>query len=144
MATVFLGLGSNLGDRRDNILRAVEELKAQGIALDALSTIIETDPVGGPLQGKFLNAVARTSTTLSPQEVLKAIHSVEKSLGRVRTVRDGPRTIDIDILLYDDLKIQTKKLTVPHPRMQERDFVMKPLGEIAPERAGKILSRLKK
>ncbi len=128
MPTVFLSLGSNLGDREVNIRRAVECLVRDGMRIIEVSPIIETDPVGGPPQGLFLNAALKAETSLAPLDLLHCIHRIEEELGRVRTVRNGPRTIDIDILLYDDLKLASPALTIPHPRMVERDFVMRPLN----------------
>ena len=133
LPTVFLGLGSNLGERDVNIREALASLEAYGVRIVKVSKMIETDPVGGPPQGLFLNAAAKVDTALLPQELLAAIHKVEASLGRVRAVKDGPRTIDIDILLYGDQKINFPELIVPHPRMWERDFVLRPLREVAPE-----------
>ena len=130
MATVYLGLGSNLGDRAGNIRDAVRRLGAAGVSPVRLSAIIETDPVGGPPQGLFLNAVLKAETALCPLDVLKAGQAVEAQLGRVRGIKNGPRTIDIDILLYDEIRIDTPALVLPHPRMQERAFVMGPLGEV--------------
>jgi 2-amino-4-hydroxy-6-hydroxymethyldihydropteridine diphosphokinase len=130
MPIVYLGLGSNLGDRSKNIHEALRSLNEAGVMTIRISSIIETDPVGGPPQGLFLNAVLKAGTKLAPLELLKTIHTIEARLGRVRMVKDGPRTIDIDILRYDDLKLDTPELVIPHPRMQEREFVMGPLGEI--------------
>ena len=132
MATVYLGLGSNLGDRRKNIENAVALLKESNVAVQKISTIIETEPVGFLDQGKFLNAVLKGTTQLSPVDLLRHTQSIEKQLGRIKTIRNGPRTIDIDILLYDHEKISTPQLTIPHPRMWERDFVLGPLQEIEP------------
>jgi 2-amino-4-hydroxy-6-hydroxymethyldihydropteridine diphosphokinase len=130
MSIVYLGLGSNLGDRVKNIHEAVRLLNETGVRPIKLSSIIETDPVGGPPQGLFLNAALKAETGLSPSALLKAVHAVELLLGRVRTVKDGPRTIDVDILIYDDLTLDTPELVIPHPRMREREFVMRPLREI--------------
>ncbi len=130
--TVYLGLGSNVGEREKNIAAAVKLLAKNGVAVQKLSTIIETEPAGGPPQGKFLNAVLKAETDSPPQELLNKINSIEKQLGRVRTIKDAPRTIDIDILLYGRTTIKTPELTIPHPRMFDRDFVMKPLKEIEP------------
>ena len=129
---MYLGLGSNLGDRRRNIRRALVELADSHIAVLKKSPIIETDPVGGPAQPKFLNLVAKARTTLSPHEVLRTIKGIEMHLGRTKTVRNGPRPIDIDILLYGKLRMKTRQLTIPHPRMACRDFVMQPLTHISP------------
>jgi 2-amino-4-hydroxy-6-hydroxymethyldihydropteridine diphosphokinase len=133
MSIVYLALGSNLGERLQYIQKAVDELEASGVKVLKLSTIIETDPVGGPAQGKYLNAVLKASTDHSPEELHEITLGVERKLGRVKKVVNGPRIIDIDILLYDDIKLITPKLLIPHPRMFERDFVMGPLKEIAPE-----------
>ena len=133
MAVVYLGLGSNLGDRRKNIQQAIEELKQSGFAVEKISTVIETDPVGGPPQGKFLNAVLKGQTELPPEELLQKMQSIEKKLGRVKTIANGPRIIDVDILLYDQIAVHTPTLIIPHPRMLTRDFVMNPLKEIAPQ-----------
>ena len=130
---VYLGLGSNVGDRQKNIAAAVSSLKKSGLIIHKISTILETDPVGDPAQGKFLNAALKAETDRSPKELLREIHKIEKQLGRVRAIKNGPRTIDIDILLFDRLRIQTSGLTIPHPRMLERDFVMIPLKEIEPD-----------
>ncbi len=133
MSVVYLGLGSNLGDRDKNIRSALERLASCGVNILQLSEIIETYPVGGPPQDLFLNAVAKADTVLSPQDLLRSCLKIEDDLGRIRTVSNGPRTIDIDILLYDHCSINTPELVIPHPRMKERDFVMGPLREIAPD-----------
>lgn len=133
MATIYLGLGSNLGDRDQNIRKALDLFAAKSISLENISTIIETEAVGGPIQGKFLNAAVKAHTDLSPHALLNAIQDIEKTLGRTRTIRNGPRTIDIDILLYDDLRLDLPDLVIPHPRISARAFVLEPLKEIAPE-----------
>ena len=132
MAIVYLALGSNLGDRRQYIQKAIDDLKASRVDVRKVSTIIETDPVGGPQQGKYLNAVLKAHTFLSPEELYVVTRSIEHKMGRVRKTINGPRVIDIDILLYDDLKLVSRRLVIPHPLMLERAFVMKPLEEIAP------------
>lgn len=132
MSIVYIGIGSNLGNREDNIRKAIDLLEKSGMRILKTSTIIETDPVGGPPQGKFLNAVMKVETVLSPEELLKVLLSIESNLGRIRTMKNEPRTIDLDILLYDALTLHTPHLTIPHPRMLERDFVMQPLKEIEP------------
>lgn len=133
MSIAYLSLGSNLGNRQTNIQTAVTLLAEGGIHIVKSSTIIETDPVGGPLQGEFLNAVMKIQTDLTPHALLDLCQSIERRLKRVKTVVNGPRTIDVDILLYDDMRLHTPQLTIPHPRMLERDFVLIPLREIAPE-----------
>lgn len=132
MAVVYLGLGSNLGDRALNIKNAIDSLNKQGIAVKKVSKIIETEPVGGPEQGKFLNGALEAETDLSPKDLHKALKGIEKDLGRTPTVRNGPRTIDLDILLYNNLTIETPELTIPHPQILKRYFVAEPLAEIAP------------
>jgi len=133
MVNVFLGLGSNLGNREQNIKRAIQLLAKKHIRVLVSSAIIETNPEGGPPQNKYLNAVIEAETFEEPQQLLKITQSIEKQLGRKKTVRNGPRTIDIDILLYGSLAVKSTKLTIPHPRMLKRDFVMTPLKKIAPE-----------
>ena len=137
MAIVYLALGSNLGNRQEYLRKAIEALKVGVVDVRKVSKIIETNPVGGPSQGKYLNAVLKIQTNLSPEELHCLTQSIEHRLGRVREVVNGPRVIDIDILLYDDIKLVSRKLIIPHPRMFERDFVMKPLLEISP----KIISK---
>jgi 2-amino-4-hydroxy-6-hydroxymethyldihydropteridine diphosphokinase len=139
MAIVFLGLGSNLGNRQKNITKAVALLKENGIKILQCSTLIETQPVGGPPhQGLFLNGALKAKTDLTPQSLLRCLKKIEKQLGRTKTVRNGPRVIDLDILLYSDLILNTPELTIPHPRMLERDFVRGPLAEIDPQIAKRI------
>lgn len=132
MAICYLGIGSNLGDRSKNIKLAVKEINAlKSTKVIKQSKIIETEPIGGPAgQGKFLNAALKIKTGLSPPMLLKKLKDIEKELGRKETVRNGPRTIDLDILFYGDKIIKKKNLVVPHPRMFKRDFVLKPLSEI--------------
>jgi 2-amino-4-hydroxy-6-hydroxymethyldihydropteridine diphosphokinase len=131
VAICYLGIGSNLGDRRKNIKRAIELLsKIKGVKIHRVSRIYETEPVGGPPQGKFLNGAIKIKTILSPEGLLKVLKNIEKKLGRVRTIRYGPRPIDLDILLYGSEIINRKDLKIPHPRMFEREFVLKPLREI--------------
>ena len=133
MSIVYLALGSNLGDRFYYIQAAIKELEASGFKVLKLSKIIETDPVGGVVQGKYLNAVLKASTTYLPEELHVITQTIECRLGRVKKIINGPRVIDIDILLYDDIKLITPRLLIPHPRMLERNFVMIPLKEIFPE-----------
>jgi 2-amino-4-hydroxy-6-hydroxymethyldihydropteridine diphosphokinase len=131
MVVCFLGVGSNLGNRRKNIKKALDYLsKTKGIKIEKSSRIYETEPVGGPPQGKFLNAAIKIKTSLSPAILLKALKKIEKDLGRKKTVRFGPRQIDLDILFYANKIIKTRNLVIPHPRMFEREFVLKPLREI--------------
>ena len=135
MATVYLGIGSNVGDRQAHIQKAVALLREnEHIQVSAVSTLIETEPEGGIPQGKFLNGALRIQTDLMPNDLLAALKNVERRCGRLKAEANGPRTLDLDILLYDDVVIvEGKTLSIPHPRMAERAFVLGPLAEIAPE-----------
>jgi 2-amino-4-hydroxy-6-hydroxymethyldihydropteridine diphosphokinase len=131
----FIGIGSNLGPRHATIHAGVRDLaRVPGIQVVRLSSIIETDPVGPPGQGPYLNAAAELATTLDPHALLNAMLGVERTHGRDRSSgeRWGPRTLDLDLLVYDGLTLEEPGLTLPHPRMHERPFVMIPLSEIAP------------
>ena len=132
-AFAFLGLGSNMGDRLAYLQQAVDLLHARpSVRVDAVSSVYETAPVGGAEQGPYLNIAARVATRRSPRRLLAACLGVEQALGRVRAQRWGPRTVDVDILLYDDRVISTRRLKVPHPRLAERPFALIPLLEVAP------------
>lgn len=128
--TIYLGLGSNLGDRLANLGRAVEELERRGVRLVRSSRVYETDPVGGPEQPDYLNAVIEVSTDQEPRELLDTCLEVERQVGRERGERWGPRTIDIDLLVYGDRRVGEPDLEVPHPRMHQRAFVLIPLLEL--------------
>lgn len=128
----YLGLGANLGDPEEQLARAIRELAAAD-TLEAVSSLYLTEPVGRQDQPPFLNLVCRISTPLRPSELLARIRSVEEGLGRVRRRRNDPRTIDIDILSFADEVLDTADLTIPHPRMHLRAFVLVPLGQIAPD-----------
>jgi 2-amino-4-hydroxy-6-hydroxymethyldihydropteridine diphosphokinase len=129
--TVYLALGSNLGDRHKHLADALQYLR-EALNIERTSSIYETEPVGYVEQPAFFNLVCKGTTNLSPLALLKFVKATEVHLGRQPTFRNGPRIIDIDILLYDDLCIQEEQLTIPHPRMAERAFVLVPLVEIAP------------
>ena len=135
MATVYLGVGSNVGDREAHIQKGVALLRDhENIQVTAVSALIETEPVGGIPQGKFLNGAIRIQTDLMPNDLLAALKNVERRCGRNKNESNMPRTLDLDILLYDDVVIvEGKTLSIPHPRMAERSFVLGPLAEIAPE-----------
>lgn len=134
--TAYMGIGSNLGDRLANLQSAVELLAAQpGVKVVRSSRVYETDPVGGPPQTDYLNAVVEVETGLSPRELLDACMEVERLLGRIRNERWGPRIIDVDVLTYDEEEIDEPGLMVPHPRMHERGFVLVPLIELAADPA---------
>lgn len=141
MAKIYLGLGSNLGNRKRNIASAIQKLKDHRIRVEKISRIIETEPVGGPQQGKYLNAVIKATTALPPNELLSALKSIETQLGRKKRSRNAPREIDIDILIYGKLDIKKPGLIIPHPRMLKRSFVMAPLAQIAPRIAGKLCTK---
>ncbi|MEA3335908.1 MAG: GTP cyclohydrolase MptA [Chloroflexota bacterium] len=132
MHSLLLGLGSNLGDRQNNLAQAVQMLRSQ-IDIEAISSCYETKPVGYTKQPDFINIVVQGVTELSPEKLLQFIKQVEQRMGRLSSFRYGPRLIDIDILLYDDLILDTPALTIPHPKMNERAFVLVPLSEIAPD-----------
>ncbi len=131
MATVYLSLGSNLGHREANIKSALEML-GQETRILQVSSLYETEPVGYKDQPWFLNLVCAVETELAPQALLELAQTIEKNLGRKQTCRFGPRLIDLDILFYDDLVLDSPDLTIPHPRLAERAFVLVPLKEIAP------------
>ncbi len=131
MAVVYLGLGSNDGDRLENLRDAARRLHAE-VMLTQVSSIYETEPVGYAKQPWFLNAVLEGFTELSPAELLQFAIGIERALGRVRPFPNAPRTLDIDILLFGEQMISTPSLTIPHPRLTERGFTLCPLTEIAP------------
>ena len=132
----FVGLGANLGDRRATVRDAALRLgSTRGVVSIAVGPVIETDPVGPPDQPRYINTVARVETALSPRELLDTMLAIEQAFGRdrAREERWGPRTIDLDLLLYDDLIVDEPGLTLPHPRMHERRFVLEPLAALAPD-----------
>jgi 2-amino-4-hydroxy-6-hydroxymethyldihydropteridine diphosphokinase len=129
----FLGLGSNIEDRLDYLQGAVDALaRHDKIRVDTVSSVYETEPVGGPEQGPYLNMAVRAATLLSPRRLLAVAKDIEQALGRRREQRWGPRTIDIDILLYDTVSLSRRTLEIPHPRLTERPFALVPLLEVAP------------
>ncbi|QSX08525.1 2-amino-4-hydroxy-6-hydroxymethyldihydropteridine diphosphokinase [Alkalibacter rhizosphaerae] len=132
MKQVFLSLGSNMGDTRNNLKEAIHRL-GEKVKIDAISSFYQTEPVGYVEQDWFLNVVLKGRTDLEPYELLEYCQGIEQEMKRVKTIRFGPRIIDIDILLYQDFSSTDVELTVPHPRMKQRAFVMVPLYEIAPE-----------
>jgi 2-amino-4-hydroxy-6-hydroxymethyldihydropteridine diphosphokinase len=132
LTTAYVGLGSNLGDREAMLGRALQ-LLADGVDVHAVSSFRETEPVGVVDQPRFLNAAARIETNLSARELLDVLLAIERALGRERRQRWGPRTIDLDLLIYGDESIDQPGLTVPHPRLHERRFVLEPLAELNPK-----------
>ena len=133
MRTIYLSLGSNLGDREANLRAAMERLAAPDVRVVRTSPVYETEPVDYTHQGWFLNLVVEAETDLFPMQLLARIGKIERALGRVRTVAKGPRTIDIDILLYGRAVVRSAALEIPHARMAERRFVLAPLADLAPE-----------
>jgi len=134
MTRAYLALGSNLGDRLAHLQNAVNALDATGgVGVVAVSRVYETDPVGGPEQDAYFNAVVAIETSLDARALLRLSQRLEADESRIRGERWGPRTLDVDILLYDDITIDEPDLTVPHPRMWERGFVLAPLRDVAPE-----------
>lgn len=133
MKTIYLSLGSNIGDRESNLQAAIDRLPAAGIRALRVSPIYETEPVDYTDQRWFLNLVIEAETGLLPLQLLSATARIERDLGRIRAVPKGPRTLDIDILLYGNAVVQTPTLEIPHPRMAERRFVLAPLADLAPD-----------
>lgn len=143
MTIAYIALGSNLGDRNDSLQRALTALRQlQSVEVTRVSPLYETRPIGGPAeQGPYLNAVAEVRSECGPHDLLAALLNIEQELGRVRGEKDGPRIVDLDLLLYGDLVHEDKLLTVPHPRMHERLFVLQPLAQLAPGRLHPVLKR---
>lgn len=137
---VYLSLGSNVGDREGNLRAAVELLQTLG-TVSALSSLYETEPVEFTAQPWFLNCAALLETEKMPRQLLKALLDVERDMGRRRVQNKGPRTIDIDILLFGGSVVKTKELTIPHPALHHRRFVLEPLTEIAPDVRHPVLKK---
>ncbi len=130
---VYLLIGSNLGDREHNLKIALEHLKEYNIIISKTSSIHNTSPWGFKDQPDFLNQAIEAFTTLEPYDLLKKLKNIEKQMGRIKSLKYGPRIIDIDIIFYNDLILESEELSIPHPLMHMRDFVLKPLYEIAPD-----------
>jgi len=140
--TAYIAIGSNLGDRQSFIERALQQLGEHSeIKVVQTSSVLETEPVGPGPQDQYLNAVLQIQTTLQPHPLLDFLIEIEHRLGRIRREKWGPRTIDLDILLFDDRVIDEQSLTIPHPRLQDRTFVLIPLCEIAPRMVHPLLHR---
>ncbi|MDJ0851345.1 MAG: 2-amino-4-hydroxy-6-hydroxymethyldihydropteridine diphosphokinase [Myxococcota bacterium] len=137
----YVALGSNLGERSVHLARAVTALReATGVEVTGVSAVYETDPVGGPPQGRYLNAVVALRTQLAPHDLLRLLHEIEAGEGRVRDGRrDAPRTLDLDLLLHGDAVLETPDLVLPHPRLHERAFVLEPLADLVPDRVHPLL-----
>jgi 2-amino-4-hydroxy-6-hydroxymethyldihydropteridine diphosphokinase len=141
MHKAFIALGSNLGDKRKNIEIAIEKIKEKGINILKVSSIIETEPYGYKDQDSFLNAVCLVETSLDPFSLLKVLLNIEEEMGRKRIFKWGPRNIDLDIIFYDDLVIESEELIIPHPDAHNRTFVMGPISEIEPDFVHPVLKR---
>ena len=141
MNKFYLSLGSNLGDREKNLARAMEELEKLGVKILRRSSIYETEPVEIREQAWFLNRAIEAETTLQPQQLMSALLEIELQLGRRREIKYGPRIIDLDILLQGDTIVNSPQLTIPHPKMAKRRFVLVPLAEIVPDLKHPILHR---
>lgn len=141
MSIVYIGIGSNLGDREENCERAIKLLIKNGITVTKRSSMIETEPWGVKEQPKFINMAVELETCLKPDELLHLLKNIEGEVGRSTTTRWGPRVIDLDILLYNDLIMKTPELEIPHPGIKEREFVLKPLAEIAPGKIHPVLQK---
>ena len=134
MHVAYIGFGSNIGDRLAHIRNAIHALsRTEGITLQAVSSVYQTDPVGYEVQAQFLNGVAAIQTDLPPLSLLHALKNIETVIGRQHRIRWGPREIDLDILIYGDLCLQTAELVIPHAEMHCRGFVLVPLAELAPD-----------
>ena len=132
MKIAYLGLGSNLGDRKAALQEALQKLDGNGLRLLKVSSLYETEPVGYSDQGWFLNLCVQVETSLFPKQLLQRTQRIEREMGRRRTIKNGPRIIDIDILLFGSAIVETVELRIPHPRYRERRFVLAPLAELQP------------
>jgi len=141
LKTVYLSLGSNIGDREGNLRDAIKRLAAPDLGVLRVSPVYETEPMGVTDQPWFLNLVVEAETTLFPVQLLSRIAKIERAMGRVRTRAKGPRTLDIDILLYGNAVVRTRDLQIPHPRMAERRFVLAPLADLAPTLRHPVLGK---
>ena len=141
MSRAYVALGSNLGDREENLCTALKHLQENRVEVIKISTFIETEPYGVTDQPGFVNAVCQVETELAPLELLRLLLSIEQEMGRVRLRRWGERNIDLDLLLYEDAVVESEELILPHPDMQNRDFVLLPLAEIAGEVVHPVLKK---
>jgi 2-amino-4-hydroxy-6-hydroxymethyldihydropteridine diphosphokinase len=141
MSTAYIGIGSNLGNRQYHCLKAIELIERSGQKISKISSLYETEPWGVRKQPAFINMAVEIETGLPPRELLILCKRIEKRMGRKKTVRWGPRVIDLDILLYDDLAVKDDDIVIPHPLMHRRAFVLEPLSEIAPEKVHPLLKK---
>ena len=141
MYIAYIGIGSNLGNREDNCEKAIRLLQENGLEIVKQSSMIETEPWGVPDQPLFINMAVSVKTVLSPENLLALCKKIETDLGRTETILWGPRIIDLDILFYDDVITARPDLTIPHPHIKDRDFVLRPLAEIAPDLIHPVLKK---
>ncbi|HIJ59764.1 MAG TPA: 2-amino-4-hydroxy-6-hydroxymethyldihydropteridine diphosphokinase [Nitrospirae bacterium] len=141
MTLIALSIGSNLGKREENINKAIKMLSERGVIVQEVSSFYETEPWGYKDQPAFINIAVKAKTSLSPQKLLDVVKSIELKLGREKNFKWGPRLIDIDIIFYNDLIIDNDEIKIPHPLMQEREFVLKPLVEIMPHMVHPLFQR---
>ena len=141
MSIAYIGIGSNLGNREENSQKAIALLIEKNIKITKRSSLYEIEAWGVKEQPRFINMAVEIETNLEPAELLKVIKEIENSMGRREGIRWGPRVIDLDVLLYDDLILKTGELEIPHPAIKDREFVLKPLSEIAPDKIHPILKK---
>jgi 2-amino-4-hydroxy-6-hydroxymethyldihydropteridine diphosphokinase len=141
MSEAYIGIGSNLGNRKQNCENAISLLKENRITVLKRSTMFETAPWGIKDQPKFINMAIKIDTILEPEDLLSLLKEIESAIGRTQTFRWGPRIIDLDILLYDNSIINTNTVKIPHPGIKDRDFVLRPLSEIAPEKIHPVFKK---
>lgn len=141
MAITYIGIGSNLGNREENCLTAIRLLADSGLIIKKQSSMYDTEPWGVEEQPGFINMAVAAETSLPPEKLLEVLKGIEQELGRRKSYRWGPRIVDLDILLYDDMVITTPLLQIPHPLMHQRDFVLKPMSEIAPDAVHPVIKR---
>ncbi len=141
MHTAYIGLGSNLGNREENCRQALRLLQANGILIKKQSRMYETEPWGVKDQPKFINMAVEVETDKKPEVLVAVLKNIENKIGRTETVKWGPRVIDLDILFYDELILKTPALEIPHPLLHEREFVLKPLCDIAPDKKHPVIGK---
>lgn len=141
MPVAYIGIGSNLGNREENCSRAIQLLSDRGITIRKKSSMHETEPWGVKDQPRFINMAIEVETEFDPPKLLEILKTIEREIGRRESYKWGPRIIDLDILLYNDFVINTPKLHIPHPHMHEREFVLRPLSEIAPDKVHPVLKK---
>jgi 2-amino-4-hydroxy-6-hydroxymethyldihydropteridine diphosphokinase len=141
MSTAYIGIGSNLGTREENCERAIDLLIDKGLTILKQSSMIETEPWGVIDQPAFINMAVSVDTTLPPETLLTLVKEIETELGRTETFRWGPRIIDLDILFYDNVVMEKPDMSIPHPHIKDRDFVLRPLAEIAPDLVHPVLKK---